>query len=249
MKKFSYSFLIIILVLVFYLSINYPNKLFISFDYLKDYLFYPVRAINEDDKLVVSDTMKDSIISSLKEDIYELQKLNNINISLSDFNYVNATIIERNREYWFNSFTINKGASSGIKLDMAVIDSDGLIGRISHVSNNISTVKLITTNDTKNKISAVIEEDNNKIYGIISGYNKNNNTLELIVTSDIEVKKDSLVKTTGMGGIFPSGILIGKVMDKIKKEDGITNVIRVIPAANIEGERYVSVLQRKEVSN
>ena len=49
-----------------------------------------------------------------------------------------------------------------------------------------------------------------------------------------------------MGGVFPSGILIGHVLDVIKKDDGVTNIVRVKPSSNIEGERYVSVLQRKK---
>ena len=129
---------------------------------------------------------------------------------------------------------------------MAVIDSRGLVGRINYVSDNFSTVKLITTNDTKNKISAVISNNDKDIYGIINGYDKDNNYLYLIINKSEEIEKNSLVKTTGMGGVFPSGILIGKVLDTIKKEDGVTNVVRVVPEASIEGERYVSILQRKE---
>ena len=163
-------------------------------------------------------------------------------MSLATFNRINATIIERNREYWFNNITINKGSNDGINLDMAVIDTNGLIGRISSVSDNMSVVKLITTNDTKNKISAVI---NNKVYGIINGYDNKNNYLELIITELTEIKEGSIVETTGMGGVFPSGILIGKVHDVVKKDD-ITRVARVIPSGNINGEKYVSVLQRKE---
>ena len=247
MKKYKYSFLVIILFLLFYLSVNYSNKLFISFDYIKDYLFYPVKAINITDNLELSDSMKDNIINNLKADIEELKKLNNIDLSLSEFNYINATVIERNREYWFNSITLNKGASDGIKLDMAVIDNNGLLGRISHVSNNVSTVKLLTTNDTNNKISAVIENNNNKIYGIISGYNSDNNTLELILLKDEEVSKDSNVLTTGMGGVFPSGILIGKVKNIKTDEYDLAKLIDVEPAADFDNLNYVAILKRKEL--
>ena len=52
-----------------------------------------------------------------------------------------------------------------------------------------------------------------------------------------------------MGGVFPSNILIGKVYDVIKDDDGITNIVRIVPISNIEGEKYVMVLQRKEISN
>ena len=247
MIKYKYSFLLLVIIIMFYLSIVYPEKVIKPFSLIKDYLLYPVRAIDSDYQ--ESNDLKDFEITNLKEEIEELKKLSNIKLTLTDYNYINATIIERNREYWFNSLTINKGESDGIKVDMAVIDSDGLIGRISSVTRNTSTVKLITTNDINNKISAVIKNDDKKIYGIINGYDNDNNLLHMIITKYENIEKDSLVLTTGMGGVFPSGIMIGKVVDIIKKEDNVTNIVRVRPVSNIEGERYVSVLQREEISS
>ncbi len=247
MIKYKYSFLILLIILIFYISIVYPNKIINSLGIIKDYLLYPVKAI--DSELLLSNETKENIILELKKEISELQKISDIKMSLTDYNYINATIIERNREYWFNSLTINKGKDSGVDIDMAVIDSNGLIGRISNVTKNTSTVKLITTNDINSKISAVIELDDKKIYGIISGYNINDNLLNLIINNYEDIPKDSKVLTTGMGGVFPRGILVGKVVDVIKKEDDVTNVVLVKPISNIEGERYVSVLQRKEISD
>ena len=245
--KLRIFFLLLFLLILAYFTIISQTSLLKPFYYLKDILFSPVHAI--DNNINLSYEFENNIINNLQEDIEELNKLNNITLSISNYDLINATVISRNMEYWFNNLTINKGKSDGIDVDMAVIDSNGLIGRISMVTNKTSTVKLITTNDTKNKISAVIHNDKDKIYGIINGYDLENNLLNLIITYNKVINKDSMVETTGMGGIFPKGILIGKVLDVIKKEDGVTNIVRVIPSSNIEGERYVSVLHRKEISN
>ena len=245
MMNFKYTFLLLLIIILFYISIVYPESFMKPFSIVKDYILYPVRAIPSE--FNASDEMKDSIINNLKNELIELEKLNNIKISLADFNNINATIIERNREYWFNSLTVNKGSIDGITVDMAVIDNSGLIGRISSVTRNTSTVKLITTNDINNKISGVIEYNNKKVYGIIQGYE--NNMLNLVINNYEEIPKDSIVTTTGMGGVFPSGIPIGKVVSVIKKEDSVTNVVRIKPISNIEGVKYVSILQRKEISN
>ena len=244
--KLRNVFLLLMLVAVTYLTISYPNKILKPFYYIKDLLFYPVHATYE--SMPISSTLEETIITNLKKDIEELKKLNNITLSISDFDTINATVISRNREYWFNTLTINKGLSDGINLDMAVIDTNGLIGRISMVTNNTSTIKLITTNDTKNKVSAVINNNEEKVYGIISGYDSKENLLNMIITDNKVIEKESIVETTGMGGVFPSGILIGKVFDSLKKEDGVTNIVRVRPSSNIEGERYVTVLSRKKIS-
>ena len=75
-----------------------------------------------------------------------------------------------------------------------------------------------------------------------------NNLLYLTINDNANILKNSKVETTGMGGVFPRGILIGKVFDVIKKDDGITNIVRIKPSSNIEGERYVSILQRKKTT-
>ncbi len=233
-------FLLLLLLVITYFTVISSSVILKPFYFLKDLIYLPVHAIESDN--IFSGEFEESIINNLKEEINSLQKLNNINLSISDFDIINGTIISRNREYGFNSLTINKGKSDGIEVDMAVIDSDGLIGRISMVTNNTSTIKLITSNDTKNKISAVIHNNTEDIYGIINGYDSSNNLLNLIISENKQIEKESVVETTGMGGVFPRGILIGKVYDVIKKEDGVTNVVRVKLKSDIKVGIYFSVL-------
>jgi len=245
--KLKSSYLLLLLLFASYYQMVKPTELLKPFYSIKDMLFSMVH--DKTSELSLSNEFSENVINNLREEIKRLEELNSINLSISDFEMINATVISRNRDYWFNDFTINKGISDGIDVDMAVIDSYGLIGRISMVTNNTATVKLITTNDVKNKISAIVHDGENNIYGIINGYDSVNNLLSLIVTDYKKINKNSIVETTGMGGIFPSGILIGKVEDIIKKDDEITNIIRVKPSSKIEGERYVSVLKRKEISS
>ena len=241
--KLKNIFLFIVLLVISYFTYIKPTNIFKPFYIIKDFLFSPVHAIEKG--ISLSDEFNESIINNLKEDIRKLEKLNNISLSISDYDTINATVISRNRDYWFNTITINKGSSDGIDIDMAVIDSDGLIGRISSVTNNTSVVKLITTNDIKCKISAVIRSNDRDIHGIINGYDSKNNLLHLIV-DDVDIIKNSKVETTGMGGVFPKGILIGKVFDVIKKDDEVTNIVRIVPSSDIKGENYVSILLRKK---
>ena len=248
MERKTPFFLIGLLFLLAFVFNNFDYLLY-PYHLVKDFLYYPVNAIKKDNELIISNNLKDSIITGLKEDIENLLKINNMTESLNNFDYINATIISRNREYWFNNLIINKGKNNGIDVDMAVIDMNGLIGRVSSVTNNTAVVKLITTNDINNKVSAEIINNKEKIYGIINGYDSKNNYLHMIITDDKEIVKDSKVETTGMGGVFPSNILIGYATDTIKDSDGITNIVRIKPSSNIEGGRYVAVLKRYEISN
>ncbi len=239
------TFLLLILIyLISFIAIRNNINIFAPYYLIKDFVFLGVSAIGEEVKL--DDKVQEGIELELRHEIEELKKLNDIDTTLTDFTKVSATIIERNKMYWFNTITINKGTNSGIKEDMAVISKDGLLGRITKVSKNTSEVKLITTNDVNHKISVMIKLENDTIYGIMSGYDSNNNIL--IVTSvnkEIEIPKDSFVYTSGMGGIFPSGIIIGKIKEMKKDKYDTSKIIEVEPFTDFNNTRFVNVLIRK----
>lgn len=245
MKKRNIIIILIVYIL-YYISVNYNINIFYPYYLLKDYIIYPARALIKDNVISLSDEMEDIKISNLEEEIVELKKLTRITNILTDYNYINASVIERNREYWFNSITINKGSKDGIEMDMAVIDGDGLIGRIANVRKYTSDIKLITTNDINSKISVVIKGNSN-IYGITKGYNNQKDLLKIIVDNDIGIKEGLNVETTGMGGVFPKGILIGKVDKVIEDNDNVGYIVLVKLSSNIKDLRYVSILQRKEI--
>lgn len=238
-------YMIILLVyLIAFISIKTNLNLFYPYYLIKDLIYFPVQAITKD--ITLSDEVEKGIKEEKDLELEELKKLNNLSNTLSEFDKVSALVIERNKMYWFNTLTINKGNKDGIKEDMAVITGDGLIGRINKVSHNTSEVKLITTNDKYNKISVSINLLNDTIYGLLSSYNNEENYLEITsINKQIEIPKDSLVYTSGMGGVFPSGILIGKVSDTILDKYETSKIVKVIPSANINTTRFVNVLIRK----
>ena len=211
---------------------------------IKDLLFFPVLAY--EDEIILSDDLEEGILIEQQKEFAELKKLHDINETLTEFDTISALVIERNRMYWFNTITINKGSDDGINLDMAVITGDGLIGKVNKVSKKTSEIKLLTTNDQNSKISVMIRNEFDTIYGIMQGYNNENNYLEVIgVNKQIEIKEGSLVYTSGMGGVFPSGILIGEVIGTSSDKYEVGKIIHVKPATNFNSFRFVSVLIRK----
>jgi len=241
MKIKSFVALIIIYILSIILLNNNINILY-PYYLLKDIIFFPVNAI--DNNIIERNEFKEGIELEKNKELEDLKKLNNISSTLTDFDKVSACVIERNRMYWFNTITINKGNSSGIKENMAVVSGDGLIGRVIKVSSKTSEIKLITTNDINHKISVMIKKENDTIYGILSGYN--NNLLEITsINKDINNLDNYNVYTSGMGGIFPSGIIIGKVKGIKKDKYDVSKIIEVEPTSNFNELRFVNVLIRK----
>ena len=183
------------------------------------------------------------------KEINDLKKILELNNILSESSYMNATIINRNIGYWYNKITIDKGEADGIKKDMAVINNEGLVGVVIKTSKLNSIVKLLTTNDTNNKISVKIKiNDDNYIYGLLTGYDREKNRLIIEgIAENTEINKDDVVTTTGLGNNFPSGILIGTVDSITKDNFDLARTVLVKPSVNFDNLNYVTVLRKEQI--
>lgn len=205
--------------------------------------FKSSKTLNKENKLLKEEINNLNIIKqqndSLLSNINELKNLLELKNIYSSYNIINATVIEKNKLYYFNNYTLDKGHDYNIKENMAIVNKDGLVGIIDKVYENYSTFKLLTTlND--NKISVKIKNNNTQFYGTITSYKDNLFILEGITNyQDIALNSDVL--TTGYG-IFPSDLLIGKV---IKIEDNKYNTSKLLYVesnVNFNELYYVSIL-------
>lgn len=115
-----------------------------------------------------------------------------------------------------------KGAQQGIKKDMAVVTSQGLVGRVKSVSQFTSSVELLSSMSRTNRVSAIVQGQE-KIFGLIEGYDKEKQLLLFTkIGSDAPVEKDQLVVTSGLGDIFPKGLVIGKIVEVQPDAYGLT---------------------------
>ena len=105
---------------------------------------------------------------------------------------------------FLKSIIVNKGSKDSVKLGMAVLDGNYLVGKIVEV--NYSTSRALMISDLNSKIPVSIEPGN--IQSILSGTGKRNGKIEY-VESEIIIDDGSIVYTSGSGNIFKSGIPIG----------------------------------------
>lgn len=186
-------------------------------------------------------------IKELEIENEKLKNLLDLNSSLSDYEKVSATVINRNMNYWLESFTIDKGSSSGIKKNMAVVGNGGLVGYISQVSNYTSTVKLLTNTNLSSPVSVKIKMSNEKnAYGLLTGYDKEKQAYIIEGISDYgQIPVNAKVTTTGLGDKFPSGLLIGSVLDIQTDSFDLAKVVYIKPSTSIDDLSFVSVLIRE----
>ena len=184
--------------------------------------------------------------AELEDEVEKLRKTLDLNQTLSQDAYLNATVVNRNLGYWYNNITIDKGSKNGVEVDMPVVVSEGLIGKVSKVTNFNSTVKLLTSDDINNKISVKINVDGKNVYGLLSGYDKKTGAFIVEgIADNTEIKKGSMVLTTGMGDIFPSGILVGKVSKITKDNFDLARTVEVTSDVSFDDIRYVTILKRQ----
>ena len=235
-------------------SVTFVEKIVLMpFNYICDLIedFSDLKDVKkENDNLKLSIDRIDAIETEnieLRHELEELKKELNIDYVLTDYDKLNATVVSRNIGYWYNTITIDKGSYNGVDEDMVVVNSTGLIGKVVRSTAFTSDVRLITTSDTNNKISISITNGDNKINGLIKSYNYKENKLEVEgISNTEEVNIGDKVYTSGLGGVFPSGILIGDVESITTDEYDLSKIILVTPSANFDDINYVTVLKRKE---
>ncbi|GIP61494.1 cell shape-determining protein MreC [Virgibacillus pantothenticus] len=187
-------------------------------------------------------------VQELKEENEELR--NNLELTESDsmrnYKSIQATVISRSPERWLEQITINKGKNDGIKKNMAVITAEGMVGKVMTPSKNSATVQLLTGFDQFNRISGKINRKGDNIVGMIEGYDKESKHLifRIIEESKKDIKKDELIVSSGMGGVFPAELPIGKVQKVVPDKYGLTKTALVKPSADMYEINQVIVVDR-----
>ena len=164
-------------------------------------------------------------INLLQSKKYETQFLKEENKRLKktvdDYIYnskemVAKVLIDKNSPF-LKSIIVNKGSKDNVKLGMAVLDETYLVGKIVEV--NYSTARALLVSDLNSKIPVGIEPGN--IQSILSGTGKQNGKIEYL-KSEVFIENESIVYTSGSGGLFKSGIPVGIYNKKNTEEQTVT---------------------------
>lgn len=226
---------IITFISALYFSLN--GNFNFSLTYLKDLVYKPFMDINNK-----TDILGANINKELVEENDRLKDLANISGTLSGFKNINSTVVERNHSFWLENITINRGKKDGIDIGMAVVVSEGLVGKVVNITNNTSLVKLITSEDNTNKISVKIKVGETYTYKVLE--QENNNLVINGVEKDLDIKQGDSVLTSGLSDIYPSGIIVGKV-ERIENDNyGMSKRLYIKSEVNFDNLRFVSVLER-----
>jgi len=154
-----------------------------------------------------------------------------------------AEVIAREPSNWYNTFTIDKGAADGVAVNQPVISEDkALVGRISEVGTTWSRVIALT--DPSHSAGAEIVRSGE--YGVSEGDSdllQGGNLRMSFISKNANIIVGDKVVTSGLGGIYPEGLTIGKVLEIRPDMQGISQYAVISPEADIENINVVLIVK------
>ncbi len=192
-------------------------------------------------------------ISELEKELFEKEEIEKENFRLRNLldygkdispTKIVAKVISWNTSSEFRVLRINKGAKHGITLQAPVVTPNGLVGYIYRITDSFSDI--LTIEDSNNHVDGLLERTRG--YGILEGNPEGKIVLKYIQKSLPIIIHDQVI-TSGLGNIYPKGIMIGTV-SKIEKDSyGVTQYIEVKPSVSFDKLEEVIVLQLPQDRN
>ncbi len=184
------------------------------------------------------DDMKSQLVL-YQEGYLEAQRLRNL-LSLqedNDFDFVTARVIGRAQVALSQTISINKGTADGLKAGQSVMAAQGLVGRVIDASWH--SAKVLPLIDENSNIDAIVQRS--RIQGMIRGAGSRGCVLKYISKTQ-DVREGDIIVSSGMGGVFPKGMMIGQVNHVDRQEAGLFLRIYVTPSIDFSKLEEVSVV-------
>ena len=148
--------------------------------------------------------------------------------------FVTAKVVAEEGSAFAHSAIVYTGGNPNVRKGQVVLGQKGVVGRVEKVSKHYAKIFLV--NDINSKIPVMAEKS--RVRGVLSGENSLLPKM-IFVPLEAEVRVGDKIVTSGIGGVFPAGIPVGKVVSVEKKE------IKVKPWDNLSGLEYVQIIDYK----
>jgi len=150
---------------------------------------------------------------------------------------VGARVIGRPTNQWEGVITIDRGTADGIAAGMPVVGAQGLLGQTVGVTKHAAKVRLIT--DPQSGVASMIQST--RAEGVVRGSIEGKLTLDF-VSAETTVRAGDVVISSGMGGVYPKGLIVGEVTRVRSAPSALYQDIEVTPSGRLTGLEEVLVL-------
>jgi rod shape-determining protein MreC len=150
-----------------------------------------------------------------------------------------AQVVLHDLTGWFQTLMVDKGFRDQIAPDMAVVNDEGVVGRVLDVSDRYARILLLT--DPGSSIDAIIQR--NRVRGIVSGKDANACFLKY-VRGNLDVQVGDLITSSGKDGVFPKGLRLGTVTAVYKDPLDLFQRIEVKPLVRLSALEELLIIRR-----
>lgn len=179
-------------------------------------------------------------LGALERENRNLRALLGLRRQLHGWHVVAATVVARAPASWFDTVTIDRGWRDGVRAGMPVVGPRGLVGRVLASGPGESTVLLIS--DPQSGVGAMIASTGDT--GVALGGGEGDSLRLELYTRLARVRPGQLVVTSGLGGFYPPGLVVGQVEAVGSREFGLVRYAVVRPAQNLDRLWHVLVVTR-----
>lgn len=177
----------------------------------------------------------------LKKENNRLRSMLEMRERTAEYETETAEIIAKDPGNWFVTFTVDKGSAQGVELYDPVITDKGLVGYVSEVDVNSSKVTSIIDSTTSVAANVKRTGDSAVVEGDLKLQEQGRCRMVYVDKGSVITAGDEL-ETSGMGGIYPKGIYIGKVMEITGDGTGLSQQATVEPAVDFDSVSEVFII-------
>lgn len=160
----------------------------------------------------------------------------------NNFELVTASVIGRDPNNWLKRITIDRGSKDGIQKDMPVVTEEGLVGKILSVSNHNSEV-ILMLDSTGAGVGGKVQITGT--LGVVEGVDDDFNNVRMVhLPRDGDIRENQVIVTSGLGGIYPQNIPIGRVVKIQPEPNGILKYAMVKPYVDFDKLDDVFVIKK-----
>ncbi|MDD4908458.1 MAG: rod shape-determining protein MreC [Candidatus Omnitrophota bacterium] len=223
-------------------TVKYPLKVFAFINREISAVIFYHRNFTENIRLRNENGLLRQGLNQAREYYLENQRLKGL-LSFkaeSPYRVIPCRVIGRDAASWSSVVIIDRGKSSGIKADMAVITSDGLAGRV--IETGQFTSKAMLLNDPNMGVSALVQRSRQE--GLVCGTWNNNLLVMRYLSSDADIKAGDVIVASGLSPLYPKGMLIGTVKEVGVDSSGLSLYAFINPQARLNALDEVLVVVR-----
>jgi rod shape-determining protein MreC len=178
-------------------------------------------------------------ISQLEEQALETQRLQRMLVLRENqaSGFVAARVVGKDATSWFKTLLVDQGSLAGVRRNLPVLSPDGLVGRVVEVTPTAAKVQLVT--DPMSASGGLIQRT--RVTGIVSGNLGFGLRIRYLPLLADVVAGDEVV-TSGMGGVFPKGIPLGRITSVERKSGALFQEAVLTPAVDLSRLEEVLIL-------